>query len=84
VNPPRDAFVIYGKRMLDPVALGARLLGDLPILLVLAMIFSLIGLSHSCRRPWRGNVVSAVPKDFSQHVAAAKISVPAAGGVITG
>ena len=70
-------IVIYGEAIWDPVALVARLLGDLPVLLVLAMIVIVIA---QLSTNMAANVVSP-SNDFS-NLSPRQISFRA-GGVIT-
>src|SRR3954452_8975570 len=70
-------IVIYGEAILDPVALVARLLGDLPVLLVLAMIVIVIA---QLSTNMAANVVSP-SNDFS-NLSPRQISFRM-GGVIT-
>ena len=70
-------IVVYGEAIWDPVALVARLLDDLPILLVLAMIIIVIA---QLSTNMAANVVSP-SNDFS-NLSPRQISFRA-GGVIT-
>ena len=70
-------IVVYGEAIWDPVALVARLLGDLPVLLVLAMIVIVIA---QLSTNMAANVVSP-SNDFS-NLSPRQISFRA-GGVIT-